>query len=176
MGKIHIPGRVKLIVGLISSDIQLLSEIKRPLERVLRNRVDFESPVIDFDKTDYYKEEMGALLKRKFYSFERLVRLDDACAAKIKTNALEEKLSRHGKRTINVDPGYIDMAKLVLFSTKDFSHRTYAGKGIYAEVTLHYKDGSFRAWPWSYPDYRKEEYLDILHKIRNIYKEQIRGS
>lgn len=176
MGARRTPPRVKLIVGIISSDEKLLRDIRRPLERLFRNPVDFESPVIDFDKTNYYKEEMGAGLKRIFYGFKRLVDLNNIYKVKIKTNRLEETTSRYGKRTVNIDPGYIDMAKLVLFSTKDYTHRMHVGSGIFAEVTLHYRDKSYNAWPWTYPDYRSKEYLDILHKIRDIYKEQIKVS
>jgi len=176
MGKIGTPERVKLIAGLISNNTKLLSDIRRPFERILANSIDFESPVIEFDKTDYYQEEMGPALKRKFYSFKKLVSLDGIHAVKIKTNALEKRFTKLGKRRVNIDPGYIDMAKLVLFSTKDYTHRIHISKGIYAEVTLHYKNGSFTAWPWTYPDYRTKEYLDIMHKIREIYKEQLRAS
>jgi hypothetical protein len=176
MGRRRTPPKVKLITGIISGDEKLLRDIRKPLERLLRNKVDLESPVMDFDKTNYYKEEMGPTLKRIFYGFERLVDLDNIYKVKIGTNRLEEKLSRYGKRTINIDPGYIDMAKLVLFSTKDFTHRIHVGSGIYAEVTLHYRDRSFNPWPWTYPDYQSKEYLEILHKFRDIYKEQIKVS
>lgn len=174
MGKIRDPLRVKLITGLISNDTELLSGIKPRLERSFRNTVDLESPVMDFNMTDYYKEEMGPQLKRKFYSFKRLASLEGLYKAKIRSNMLEVKLAAGPRRIVNIDPGYIDLAKLVLFSTKDYSHRIYAGKGIYAEVTLHYKGGSFCGWPWTYPDYRSSAYLDFLHKVREIYKEQIK--
>jgi hypothetical protein len=117
---------------------------------------------------------MGPSLKRIFYGFKRLVDLNNIHKTKIKANGLERKLSKHGKRTVNIDPGYIDMAKLVLFSTKDYTHRMHIANGIYAEVTLHYKDRSFNSWPWTYPDYQSKEYLDILHKIRDLYKQQIK--
>ena len=176
MGGIRAPDRVKLIAGIISNDPETLSRIKRPLERLLKNRIDYESPILDFAKTDYYKDEMGPGLKRIFFSFKDLIDPSGAYRVKIKTNALENRLAKRGKRAVNIDPGYIDMAKLVLFSTKDYTHRIHILKGIYAEVTLHYKDGSFNAWPWTYPDYQTKEYLDILHKIREIYKEQLRAS
>jgi hypothetical protein len=86
------------------------------------------------------------------------------------TNALEAKLSKEGKRTVNIDPGYIDMAKLVLFSTKDYTHRLYLNKGIFAEVTLYYKDDTFNPWPWTYPDYKSSEYIAIFNHIRGLYK------
>lgn len=136
-------------------------------------RIDLESPITDFTHTDYYKEEMGNGLKRQFLSFERLVGLKGLCSVKLRTNGLEKRFAKQNKRTVNIDPGYIDLSKLVLFSTKDYSHRVYLDKGIFAEVTLFYKDKSFTAWPWTYPDYRTADYIEIFNRIRDIYKEKL---
>ena len=86
-----------------------------------------------------------------------------------------KRYAAKGKRSVNIDPGYLDLAKVVLFSTKDYSHRIYLDKGIYAEVTLFYKDNRFNPWPWTYPDYRTSEYLGIFKSIREIYKRQRSG-
>lgn len=134
---------------------------------------DFESPVTDFTHTDYYKDEMGAGLKRQFLSFAKLLDMKGLCDVKLKTNNLEKKFARSGKRTVNIDPGYIDLAKLVLFSTKDYTHRIHLDKGIYAEVTLFYKDKSFTAWPWTYPDYKTDGYIGLFNDIRDIYKAKL---
>ncbi len=170
MGKINPPEKVKLIAGLISQDEALFDQIGALLEKKLKNKVDFNSPIMDFDYTDYYDKEMGGRLKRKFISFKKLVRLEGIAKVKLLTNEIEKRFLKDGKRTINIDPGYIDMAKLVLLSTKDYSHRIYIGQGIFAEVTLHYKDKRFNFWPWTYPDYRSEEYINVFGKIRDIYR------
>ncbi|MCX5666334.1 MAG: DUF4416 family protein [Candidatus Omnitrophica bacterium] len=172
MGKINPPEKVKLIAGLISNDEALLDKMGALLEKRLRNKVDFNSPVIDFNYTDYYDKEMGGRLKRKFLSFKKLVRLEGIAKVKLLTNELEKRFLVDGKRAINIDPGYIDMAKLVLLSTKDYSHRIHIGNGIFAEVTLHYKDKRFNFWPWTYPDYKSEEYTSVFGKIRDIYKSE----
>ena len=88
---------------------------------------------------------------------------------------MEEALASDGKRRINLDPGYISQSKLVLATTKNHGHRIYLGKGIYAEVTLRYRNKAFRPWEWTYPDYRTEEYVEILEEIRSIYVDQIRA-
>jgi len=173
VGIARIPKRVKLIVGLIARDADLLATIKKALERALRNKVDLESGVMDFIHTGYYAEEMGCNLKRKFLSFRKPIDLKNAYAVKLKTNAIERRFSKDGKRAVNIDPGYLDLSKLVLFSTKDYTHRIYLNKGIYAEITLFYKDKTFRAWPWTYPDYKTDEYIDLFNKIRDIHKENI---
>ncbi|MGA2381317.1 MAG: DUF4416 family protein [Spirochaetia bacterium] len=48
--------------------------------------------------------------------------------------------------------------------------------GIYAEITLLYSKGSFRALGWTYPDFRSSVYLDVLNEIRSLYKVQLRSA
>lgn len=172
MGRVRKPEDVKLITGLISADPGLFHKIKSLLEKRLNNTVDFESPVLDFTHTDYYEKEMGRGLKRKFFSFKKKVGPDNIEKVKLLTNAIEKKTSVNGKRTVNIDPGYLDLSKLVLFSTKDYSHRIYIKRGIFAEVTLFYKDKKFNPWPWTYPDYKTGEYLSVFESIRDLYKTQ----
>lgn len=170
MGNIRPAGRVKLITGLISNDAALFDKARRILEKKFRNKVDFESDILDFVHTDYYNEEMGRNLKRRFLSFKREVPLKNVENAKLISNKIEKKFSLNSKRAINIDPGYLDLSKLVLFSTKDYSHRIYVGNGIFAEVTLHFKNDTFNAWPWTYPDYKSESYISIFNSIREIFK------
>jgi hypothetical protein len=167
MGIPRRPKKVKLIAGLLFNDTKKYSAAKDGLVKMF-GRVDFESELLDFTHTAYYTDEMGAGLKRKFLSFERLLDPKNICTVKIKTNRLEKRLSKNGKRTVNIDPGYLDLSKLVLFSTKDYSHRIYLDKGIFAECTLFYKDNDFNSWPWTYPDYKSGEYLNIFRSIRQI--------
>lgn len=170
MGKASKPGRVKLIAGILYSDPGLYLKARVSLERIF-GRADFESPEIGFNHTDYYEHEMGRGLIRRFLGFEKLISLEKIFRVKLLTNRIELSLSRDRKRRVNIDPGYMDLGKLVLFSTKDHSHRIYLQDGIYAESTLYYKDKSFRAWPWTYPDYKTEEYLKAFDSIRSIYKD-----
>jgi len=157
-------------VGLLSNDPGILPEVTGLLVRSF-GRIDFESALIDFDHTQYYAEEFGQGLKRKFLSFERLVDPEKIYTVKVKTNRLEERFSRNGKRSVNIDPGYLNLSKLILFSTKDYSHRIYLGRGIFAEVTLFYKNNSYNPLPWTYPDYKTKGYLDIFGDMRMLYKE-----
>ena len=173
MGKARPPEKVKLIAALISNDTVLFDKIKSILEKRFLNKVDFESPVLDFTHTDYYNDEMGLGLKRKFLSFKKTAPLKNIEKVKLLTNEIEGLNSFAGKRRINIDPGYLDLSKLVLFSTKDYSHRIHVGNGIFAEVTLFYKDKNFTAWPWTYPDYKTEAYISIFNTIRDIYKKDI---
>ena len=169
MGTPGHPDKVKLIIGLLFVDIEKYHAVKNRLTRLF-GRIDFASELLDFTHTSYYTAEMGPGIKRVFLSFKRLFDLKNICSVKIKTNHIENKYSKAGRRTINIDPGYLDLAKLVLFSTKDYTHRIYLDKGIYAEATLFYKDNGFKAWPWTYPDYKSAEYMNIFESIRRLYK------
>lgn len=169
MNKSFKSGKVKLIVSVFSGEPELIKNTPRILERMF-GKTDFRSPVLDFTHTEYYKDEMGCGLKRVILGFNNPVRPELAYKAKLKTNALEKKFTINGKRRVNIDPGYLDLSKLVLFSTKDYTHRIPMPSGIFAEVTLFYQDKRYNPWPWTYPDYKTKEYTDIFESIRNIYK------
>ncbi len=176
MGKVKQPGEVKLFMGMITGEANLFDEAEKSLSQKF-GPVDFKSPILSFEHTHYYESEMGLNLKRKFISFQGLI--DPAKIGEIKlfTNQLEQDYLRPGTnhRCINLDPGYLTLSKLVLASTKDYQHRIYLGRGIYAEVTLRYKKGKgFETWEWTYPDYRTEEYLAIFNHLRKIYQGQLK--
>jgi len=174
MGKVRKPKPVKLIVGLISGKKVLFDKVKEKLMGKF-GEVDEESILIPFVFTDYYREEMGEGLLRKFLSFKMLIDPGELADIKLWTNELEDAFrDEHGRRQINIDPGYINAAKLVLATTKDFSHRIYIGQGIYAEVTLCWRRGRFTAQEWTYPDYRSEEYMQFFKRVREAYMEQMR--
>ncbi len=127
-----------------------------------------------FEETDYYESTMGPGLKKQFWAFETLV--DPAVLPRIKqqTNTWEAAYAQQGRhpesRPLNLDPGYVTLAKLVLASTKDHAHRLYLGEGIYAEVTLRYQQGGWKAWDWTFPDYRRGDY----HEFFDLCREHIR--
>jgi hypothetical protein len=83
------------------------------------------------------------------------------------TNRVEKQfLDPQGGRRINIDPGLLSMENLVLATGKNFTHRIYLQKGIFAEVTLLFQKGKFVTLPWTYPDYASEETTAILSHIR----------
>jgi hypothetical protein len=137
----------------------------------------FSSDIFPFNQTEYYQAEMGTELKKVFFAFENLV--DPACLADVKhlTNEWEKEYREHTEwpesRPLNLDPGYVTQAKLVLATTKDRDHRVYLKRGIYAEVTLHYQRG--RGWSareWTYPDYRSDTYHQFFTRCRNHVRER----
>jgi hypothetical protein len=128
------------------------------------------SPVFDFSETDYYTATMGPNLKKQFFAFEQLIDPGSLADIKCTTNRWEAEyaaLGRHAEpRPLNLDPGYITPAKLVLASTKDHAHRIYLGDGIFAEVTLSYRSGRWQPHEWTYPDYRRDDYQQFFTECR----------
>ena len=109
--------------------------------------------------------------------FERLIEADRLPEIKRQTNQLEEELApllQSVKRPVNLDPGYIEQAKVILASTKNFYHRIYLGRGIFGEVTMHFKNNTFQFFPWTYPDYQSKDYQEFFLKLRHIYRSQLR--
>lgn len=133
-----------------------------------------QSPTFAFTETDYYEATMGPNLGKTFLVFERLA--DPALVAdwKILTGEWEAEYARLGRhseeRPLNLDPGYITPAKLVLASTKDHAHRIYLGRGMYAEVTLYYKAGAWQFRDWTFPDYRRADYHAFFTLVRNYLR------
>lgn len=162
---------VKLFIAVIFSQEQFLDKATKELRAKFGN-LDFESEALDFNYTRYYEKEFGPCLRRKFLSFSNLICPIEIAAIKTITNRIELALSKDKKRRVNLDPGYLNDAKLILATTKDYSHRIYLSKGIYAEVTLSFSQGSFKPYPWAYPDYQTKEYTAIFNHIRNIFMQQ----
>jgi len=168
MNKTQNPQSVKLISGFIFKKEASLKKAEALLQKRF-GEIDFRSLALPFDYTDYYAKEFGRGLSRSFISFKKLIYPQELYSIKVFTNALERRLSCEGLRVVNIDPGYLDLAKLVLASTKDFSHRIYLDSGIWAEVTLVYRGKTFTPWEWTYPDYRSQDYIAIFNQIRKIY-------
>lgn len=165
---------VKLFAGLLSGDPDLLRRARQLLTRCF-GPVDAASEIAPFDHTKYYAPEMGPGLQRWFLGFATLIRPDQLAAIKLETNALEAHIAEQCllpdiPRPVNIDPGYVDLTKLVLATTKDRGHRLYLGHGIYAEVTLQFAHGAWQVQPWTYPDYAQPAchafFMDLRERLR----------
>jgi hypothetical protein len=121
----------------------------------------------DFTFTDYYENEMGGGLEKRFIVFKKPIERAKLADIKIFTNGIEKEFSVEGKRQINIDPGYLTRASLVLASTKEFPHRIYLKDGIFAEVALLFKRDGCRSLEWTYPDFKTEKTCDFFLTLRN---------
>lgn len=190
MGAIKDPKPVLPICAMIFARAEAAFAALPELERLL-GPVAFASEDFAFNFTDYYREEMGEGLLRRFLAFANAADASKLADWKLFTNALEERIgdvqprpegrgelesasshvnrpaSRPGlRRPINLDPGYITPAKLVLASTKDFSHRVYLRDGIFAEVTLTFKHGAWHGHDTTFPDYKGPTYHGFFTRCR----------
>ena len=176
MGAIRNPTPVKFFVGLLISDGKFISEIETRLTASY-GPIDYRSPIIPFTFTNYYEREMGQPIDRLFLSFERLIEPDQLPEIKRQTNKIEEEmapLQDSVKRPVNLDPGYLEQAKVILASTKNFYHRIYLGKGIFGELTMHFKNNAYEFFPWTYPDYQSKAYQEFFLELRQIYRSKLR--
>jgi len=167
------PRPVKLLVSAFAPGDDLLAQAREALAAEW-GAVDFESELLSFDHTAYYEPEFGSGLVRRIWTFAPLIDPGELARIKVRTNELEACWAVGGRRRVNLDSGYLSMAKVVLATTKDYGHRVYLGQGIYAEVTLHYRDGAWQAWPWTYPDYAAPRYRELFTIIRRRYLAQLR--
>ena len=118
---------------------------------------------------------MGKFLQKQIISFTALLPAEKLPALKISTNEVEENFLSNGKRTINIDPGYVTAGRMVLATTKDYDHRIYLGMGIFGDVHYRFRDGHFRINEWTYPDYQQENILHYFESLRTLYMEQLKN-
>ena len=172
MGTLGEPQPVKLVMGVIYRDEAALDQVESRLAGEV-GEVDARSAPFDFDVTDYYEDEMGSGLKRVFLSFKNLIDPGDIVDIKLAAVRLEEDMCREGKRTVNLDPGYMDFNKLILVSAKFLAQKIYLAKGVYADPTIYYDKG-WKDYDWAFPDFRSGRYSDFFDKVRRLYKAKIR--
>lgn len=180
MWEIEKPKPVKLIIAVMAADQKCLSAA---LDAIVAEfgTTDFVSDVWPFDQTDYYEKQTGYRILKQFVSIEKLIDPGELAQIKHRTNEIEQKQAEllHSSgvvwpRPINLDPGIIEPSKLVLASTKNYSHRIYIGEQMYAEVTLIFHKGNWRPFSYTYPDYKQHAYHEFFSKVRNQLIEQRR--
>lgn len=183
MAEIRKPLPVKLFIGMLSPEPDLF-DVCAEITRKEYGPLDYQSAILPWDKTDYYQDEMGTGIFRKFIFFDRLIDPGDLPKIKLFTNGVEKKFAARAgtavRRRINLDPGYVTEAKVVLATTKDFAHRIYIGSNIYAEVTLKYavRDRDFIPFDYTYPDYRTDAYRTMFiaarERLRTAFHDPLR--
>jgi len=175
MGDVRQVEPVKLFIGMLSAYPGAFADAESHLVQIL-GPVDLRSDLFAHEFTEYYRDEMGHPLVRYFAAFENLVPPDRLASIKRLANEIEQRMAATSEwpvvRPMNLDPGYIAPSKLVLASTKDYSHRIHLEEGIYAEVTLLFSGGAWRTLEWTYPDYRTPAYHEFFSRVRRRLLEQ----
>ena len=162
------PRPAKLVVGVFLRDKELLPQVTGRLEQRY-GPVQMTSLWFDFDFTNYYATEMGSPLYRCMLVFQELIEQEALADIKRHTNTIERSFMVDGRRRVNIDPGYLLYERFVLATGKNYSHRIYIGRGIYADLTLIYRVGGYQTLPWTYPDYAGEPMRAFLLLVRHAY-------
>jgi hypothetical protein len=166
------PPGVRRIAGLLASSPALLDEAQQAVSETI-GFVTAASAAEPWTASRYYEPEMGVEIWRRYLILDGLMPPDELVALKLATNALELRWCSLEHRSVNIDPGYVDLNRLVLASTKDAAHRIYVGHGIYAEVTLRYVDGTFVPLPYTYPDYAMPSTRAFFTRARAGYRSEL---
>lgn len=170
---------VNLVCPTLAAREEWLEAARTALE-VEFGPVDMESETWEWTFSRYYEDEMGGPLLRRMFGFRDLVLPDTIVGIKLTTNRLEgelaERLTGSPARPVNLDPGYVSESKMVLATTKDYSHRIYLRDGIYAESTLRWRSGTFEPWEWTYNDYRTDGYRAFFGDVREQYRQKLAES
>ncbi len=166
-------GKAVLFCGMISSDASLMDKAAGALEADFGPIAEVSEPY-DFDHTDYYADESGPDLVRRFIAFETAIAQDRLVAIKLGAIELEKRLAEESSspypRPINLDPGLLRMGSIVLASTKASDHRICLGEGIHAELTMVYEAGGWKPLPWTFPDFRSGMYDTFFQSVRDRLK------
>jgi hypothetical protein len=174
MGSIHFPKPVLLFMAVFSADASAFDWVRKRAATQW-GALALESEPFPFETfTDYYASTMGETLPKRLWAFENLISPDMLPKIKCLTNGWESEFKSLSaspvERPLNIDPGYIDLGKFILASTKDHAHRIYLSDGIFAETTLMYTQKQWKPLPWTYPDYQSPGYQDFLTQCREYLK------
>ncbi len=176
MWEIKEPAPVKLIIGILAANEHCMACAVEAIAQTF-GAIDLISDAWAFTQTHYYDQETGPSILRGFVAMDQPIHPGRLAQIKHQTNDIEktlaQSLSEHAIRPVNLDPGIIEPSKLVLASTKNFSHRIYIGQNMFAEITLIFDKGQWRFTPYTYPDYQTPHYLAFFSQVREKIKQQL---
>jgi hypothetical protein len=168
-----VPEPARLVISVLASRkdnadlaLPLLVQELGPLEE--------EVGPLAFDFTSYYEGELGIGIQRWLWVFSDLVDRGNLVRIKHLTNEIESAYSEDGKREFNLDPGLLTLENFVLATGKNRAHRIYLGRGIFADLTLVFRRGTYTALQWTYPDYADPGLIKILNGLRETYRCMLR--
>ncbi|MCK5220876.1 MAG: DUF4416 family protein [Candidatus Aminicenantes bacterium] len=172
MGQKDTFNKVNLFTGLIFNNAIDIEPVVSLLKKEF-SELDIISDQFEFNFTDYYFMEMGKPLNRQFFSFSRLISPEELPGIKLRTNEIEKEFSISGKRRINLDPGYLSDANVIIATTKNYYQRIPLNNGIYAHMEYVIKGKNLNILEWTYPDFRSEKYMNFFQGMLLSYKKKI---
>jgi len=139
------------------------------------------SPPLPFHANGFYSDAMGDGLMKTLVAITQPIDPVGLADWKTQTNQWEAEAAaelsqpqlRPLTRPLNLDPGYITQAKLVLATVKDRDHRVYLKDGIFGEITLTYVGRQWVHHRWTYPDYRTDEVFEFAMRCRRRLRKHL---
>lgn len=174
MSRPRVPEPGLLLFSILGADWEafwpgLLGELE-----ALYGRAGHVSRPLSFAQTGYYDAELGSPVTRRVVAFEELAPLDCLPGVKLAALDLEARHARaDGRRVCNLDPGLLTQERLVLATCKNFTHRVYLGRAVWADLTLIWTGGGWYTLPWTFPDYAGAELQDVLTRLREDYRARL---
>lgn len=174
------PKESKAILFLLTNEEKLAEEILSEFERHL-GPVEMRSDWHSFPKSHYYEEEMGPNLKRRLIGFKNIFEPHRLVELKQLATTIENQFSHDAcrmshdvqQRSINIDPGYVDLFKVVLASGKAGGQKVALSAEVYSCTLLRFEKGKWIPFDWSFPDFKEATYHDDLLKIRGNLKRNL---
>ncbi|GAB5363034.1 hypothetical protein AAMO2058_000849000 [Amorphochlora amoebiformis] len=158
----------------MGTDLAEISSAIAAYAREVNGSVLDQSPVYNLSAKHYVKE-FGEVLYKRAYLVSVPIDPANYVGLKLAALATERKFSypvetenQHVRmyRKVNLDPGILSVGSLYVVSTKYAGHRLCIAPGLWAEICLHYQNGSYKPMPWTYPDFRQDEVLNFLKAVR----------
>lgn len=171
MGEVYPFTPVKLFMGALVTSKGTIPHLLSLLEEHYGELEEISEP-IEFHFSDYYDDEMGGRPWRFFVVFKETIDPEQLATIKLHTNTVEDYFKVEGRRVVNLDPGIMSAANLILATTKNRSHRIPLQQGIYGELTLHYSGKCYNSFSWTYPDYQSSEVQSFFLKVREDFLKQ----
>lgn len=162
------PGPALLVCSLLSARMAECADRFRSALEERFGPLAYESGDLPFDHTHYYDRELGTPILRRFLAFDRLVPMNALPGAKHFCVGLEREHMDKERRLANLDPGLITPERLVLATGKNFTHRVYLDRGVWADLTLIWTGGNWLVLPWTFPDYASAPVREHLTALRRI--------
>lgn len=159
----------KILALLVPHDAPDISQNAMELLKARWGSPERVSRPFAFDWTNYY-ENISPKLDRIFFSYPGLYPMSKLPDWKIESCEIE-KLTGESRR-VNLDPGTVDGARLLLASTKGQAHRVYLRRGIFCEVTLCRRKGRWESFFYTFPDFKSGVYDDWLELVREDWKKE----
>lgn len=107
---------------------------------------------------------------RIFFSLKKLHPASRLARFKEDAMLLEQEFfMKKGKRSVNLDPGYLDATKVVLASSKEGGHKIALTDKIYADLILDYAGETFRSFDWTPADFKSERYFEYFKELRAFF-------